>query len=61
MEEIILYQLISKFHFVEICSTGPQRNMPGTVFHDEIVTTLLTDLCDTFTVILSLLSLHAEI
>jgi hypothetical protein len=36
--------LISKFHFVEICSTGPQRNMPGTVFHDEIVTTLFTDL-----------------
>jgi hypothetical protein len=35
--------------------------MPGTVFYDEIVATLLTDLCDTFTVSRSLLSLHAEI
>ena len=57
----MLYQLISKFDFVEICSTDPQRNMPGIVFHDEIVTTLFTNLCDTFTVSLSLLSLHAEI
>ena len=35
--------------------------MPGTVFYDDIIATHFTDLCDTFTVNLSLLSLHAEI
>ena len=35
--------------------------MPGIVFYDGIVATLYTDLCDTFTISLYLLSWHAEI
>jgi hypothetical protein len=36
-----------------------QRNMPGTVFYNETVATLFSDLCDTFTISLSFLSWHA--
>ena len=45
--------------YLDIFSTGSQKNMPGTVFYDEIVATLFSDVCDTFTISLSLLSWHA--
>jgi hypothetical protein len=54
-------EVLSNFTFLEICSTGPQINKPGTVFYDEIVSTLFTDLCDAFTINLPLLPCHAEI
>ena len=44
--------MLSRRHFTgpEICSSGPQRNIPGTISYYVIVVTLFTVVCDTCTI-----------
>ena len=44
--------MLSRCYFTgpEICSTGPQRSIPGTIFYYVIVVTLFTVVCDACTI-----------